>query len=156
MAENELYGLALAQMMSLCSSREYCRADIATKLESKKLQEKDIDKIIAQLEKEKFIDEERYARAFANDKFRYNDWGKIKISSHLKAKHIPDRHIMVALEGIEEREYLEKIQKLLTAKRKTIKAKNQYDLYGKLFRYGQSKGFESELLYRFINSPEEE
>lgn len=155
MAENELYGSALAQMMSLCSSREYCRADIVAKLENKKLQEKDIDKIITQLEKEKFIDEERYARAFANDKFRYNDWGKIKISSQLKAKHIPDRHIMVAMEGIEEREYLEKIQKLLTAKRKTIKAKNQYDLYGKLFRYGQSKGFESELLYRFINSPEE-
>lgn len=155
MAENELYGSALAQMMSLCSSREYCRADIMAKLENKKLQEKDIDKIITQLEKEKFIDEERYARAFANDKFRYNDWGKIKISSQLKAKHISDRHITAALEGIEEREYLEKIQKLLTAKRKTIKAKNQYDLYGKLFRYGQSKGFESELLYRFINSPEE-
>ena len=156
MAENELFKLALAQMMSLCSSREYCRADIMAKLENKQLKDRDIDKIIAQLEKERFIDEERYAKAFASDKFRYNDWGKIKIAAQLKAKHIPGKHIMVALGGIDETEYLGKIQRLLTSKRKTVKARNKYDLYGKLLRYGQSKGFESELLYRFINSPEEE
>jgi regulatory protein len=155
MAENELYKKALAQMMSLCSSREYCRVDIMAKLENKQLKDNDIEKIIAQLEKERFIDEERYAKAFASDKFRYNDWGKIKIAAQLKAKHISGKHIMVALSAIDEKEYLEKIQKLLTAKRKTVKAKNQYDLLGKLFRYGQSKGFESELLYRFINLPEE-
>ncbi len=156
MAENNLLRLALTKMMSLCSSREYCRSDIRAKLENKQLEDRDIEKIINQLEKERFIDEKRYAKAFVNDKFRYNDWGRIKIIAQLKAKHIPGKHIMAALKEINEKEYLEKVQKLLTAKRKSVKAKNQYDMYGKLFRYGQSKGFESELLYRFINSPDEE
>ena len=48
-------------------------------------------------------------------------------------------------------EYLTKIKELLLAKKKSIKAKNQYDLRAKLFRYGQSKGFESELLYRMVD-----
>ena len=156
MAENEPYKLALSKMMSLCSSREYCRSDIMAKLEDKQLKDGEIAKIITQLEKDRFIDEERYAKAFASDKFRYNDWGKIKIAAQLKVKHINGKHIMTALGGIGEKEYLEKIKKLLADKRKSVKAKNQYDLYGKLLRYGQSKGFESELLYRFINSPDEE
>ena len=46
------------------------------------------------------------------------------------------------------------IKNLITSHRKTIKAKNQYDLKGKLLRYGLSKGFESNLLYDLLNGPE--
>ena len=59
------------------------------------------DKILDLLVKDKFIDEQRYSKAFVKDKFRYNDWGKVKIIQQLKYKHIPGNYIKEAIEEID-------------------------------------------------------
>lgn len=151
---SNLYKTALKKAMALCAGREICTTDIKHKLTSWGIEGKDIEEILNKLTREKFIDEERYASAFVKDKFRYNKWGKIKIASALKLKNIPEEIIRRSLEAIDKDTYLEVLRDLITHHRKTIKAKNQYDLKGKLLRFGLSKGFESHLLYDLLNEEE--
>jgi regulatory protein len=151
MGENPLYKTALTKAMDLCSRREYCSDDISNKLTHWGIENSDAEKIIRVLIKENFINDLRYATAFVRDKFNYNKWGKIKIASHLKLKKIPSEIIRSALNQIDNNAYMNLLNDILTAHKRTIKAKNQYDMKAKLLRYGLSKGFESTLLYDLIN-----
>jgi regulatory protein len=130
MGDSSLFESARRRAMAICACREYCIDDIRNKLGSWGVGEADTEKIIILLLKEKFIDEERYASAFARDKFKYNN---------------------MALESIDNTTYLNMIRDLLITHRRTIRASNQYDLKAKLLRYGLSKGFESHILYEMIN-----
>jgi regulatory protein len=154
MGESTIYKTALAKAMSLCSRREYCINDIISKLNSWSVSEADAGRIISTLVHENFINEKRYAEAFVKDKFRYNKWGKVKIRASLRMKKIHGDIISHALDSIDDELYRKTIEDLLLIHRKSVKAKNQYDLKGKLFRYGLSKGFESEMLYEIISSLE--
>ena len=155
MSDNTLYKSALTKAMNICSRREYSRLDIHNKLLSWGVGENDINSIINTLYKENFINESRYAFAFVSDKFKYNKWGKIKIRAHLKAKNISAEIINEALESIDNKAYINLVKNLITSRKRTIKAKNQYDLKARLMRYGLSKGFESDLLFNLINNFED-
>jgi regulatory protein len=155
MAEKELYTNALNKAMALCSSREYCCEDILIKLTGWGIENDDSERIIRLLLKENFIDESRYAAAFARDKFNYNKWGKVKIAAHLKFKKLNPVVISPALESIDNELYTRTLKELIDNHRRTVKSKNQYDLKAKLLRYGLSKGFESSLLYEILNEPGE-
>ena len=106
--------------------------------------------------KENFINESRYAAAFVRDKFKYNKWGKVKIAAHLGAKKLPPDIISTALDSIDNEQYIRIVRGIIEGHRKTVKAKNQYDLKAKLLRYGLSKGFESSLLYDILNDLDNE
>jgi regulatory protein len=151
MSENTLFKTALNKAMALCSHREYCSGDIQDKLKTWGLGQVDSDKVIELLKKENFINEERFATAFVKDKFNYNKWGKLKISSQLRAKQIPGNIIKSALDSIDHEVYTRVIYDLITSHRRSVKAKNQYDLKAKLLRYGLSKGFESSIIYDVLN-----
>ena len=154
MAENILYNTALNKVMAICAGREMCNSDINQKLISWGVKVDDADKILDLLTQGKFIDEERYAVAFVKDKFRYNKWGKIKIGAALRMKRIPDEMIRKALESINDAEYLDLLKSIIIKHKKTVKAKNQFDLKGKLLRHCFSKGFESQLIYDLLNVAE--
>lgn len=155
MSEETLYKAALSKAMALCSRREYCIGDIRSKLENWGTGERDCEKIISVLVKENFLNESRYAEAFVKDKFHYNKWGRVKIAAHLRAKKIPAELVRKALESIDDGLYLQTMKEIVLAHRRSVRAKNQFDLKGKLLRYGLSKGFESNLLYELLNSPED-
>ncbi|MGA1978041.1 MAG: regulatory protein RecX [Bacteroidales bacterium] len=154
MAEVKLFNACLSKAMALCSRREYCIADIRSRLLVWGLGEKDADKAIESLVMENFINEKRYSLAFVKDKFTYNRWGKVKIASSLKMKKIPADLIKTALESIEYDLYINTLKDLVLSHRKSVKARNSFELKGKLLRYGLSKGFESNLLYDLINDIE--
>lgn len=155
MAENLLYKTALSKAMAQCSRREYCCEDIRNKLDSWGVGISDSERIIGTLLKENFINESRFASAFVKDKFRYNKWGKIKISMHLRAKKIPSDIIKTALDEIDYDVYSNTIKSIIVSHRKTVKAKNQYDLRAKLLRHVLSKGFESSIVYEILNESED-
>jgi regulatory protein len=150
MAEENLYKASLSKAMALCSRREYCLEDIRLKLESWGVSEDDAGRVIGILIKENFLNENRYAEAFVKDKFNYNKWGKVKIAAHLKMKKIPVGIVRSALGSIDDELYRRTLGDLIVSHRRSVKSKNQYDLKGKLLRYGLSKGFESQLLYDII------
>ena len=151
---NELYNIALKKAMSLCAAREICLSDIKQKLNTWGVEDGDKQKIINRLINDKFIDERRYALAFVKDKFRYNKWGKIKLSAALRMKNIADETIREALDSIDEEIYRAALKSIITNHRKTLKSRSLYDLKGKLLRYGLSKGFESHLIYDLLNEDE--
>ena len=66
---------AVNRVASYCSTAEHCRAEINEKLQRQGIAYETIARILDQLEAEKFIDDERFCRAFVNDKFRFSKWG---------------------------------------------------------------------------------
>ncbi len=153
MGEKEEQDELLHRAQKVCSGREYCISDIMSLLDrwgarDEKTRSAIIDKLIA----DKFIDEIRYCRAFARDHFTYSQWGRVKITQGLKSKNIPAEAIASGLEAIDEEEYLALLRKIIEDQKKRIKAKNRYDLKGKILRHALGKGFESHLVYAEINS----
>ncbi len=154
-SEKALLRIGLDKAMAQCSRREFCIDDIRSKLSLWGLEKDDIEKVIKTLIDERFIDESRYSAAFVRDKFKYNKWGRVKIASHLKSKKIPEETINEALKLIDNDQYINFLRGLLEGHRRTVKAKNKYDLKSKLLHYGLSKGYESSLLYDILNDLDE-
>jgi regulatory protein len=154
MPDSELFKSALHKAMALCAGREYSPGEISSKLQSWGINDDESAKIIGFLKMDNFLNEERYALAFVKDKFKYYKWGKIKIAAHLKSKNISGEMIKNALDTIADETYKQTLVNLLSIHRRSVKAKNQYDLKAKLLRYGLSKGFESSLLYDLLNEIE--
>jgi regulatory protein len=141
----------LEKMQILCSRREICTSEIRKKLLAYNLSVQEIERIIEILSKENYINDERYAISFAHDKFRFNKWGKIKIEYELKHRGISDIHIMKAMDGIDSKEYKDMIKSELIKKLRKDKSSRAYVLKSKLLRFGQSKGFETDLVFNIIN-----
>ena len=84
------------------------------------------------------------------DKFRFNKWGKIKISYALKQKGISVELINTSLNTIDDGEYEEMLASILKTKLKGLKYEFEYEKQGKLFNFAQSRGFESQVIYRIV------
>ncbi len=142
---------ALLRLQDLCSRQEKCTHDVIRKLSGWEFSRGKIEKITEKLRSERFIDDERYARAFARDKFRLNQWGKLKISAHLRQKKIGESLIREVLEEIDPVYYRDTVKRLLLKKKKTLKDKNPVVIKSKLVRFGQSKGIEFDMLMAMLN-----
>ncbi len=139
-------------MMASCARREQCSWDIEEKLHRFDLTQNDISQIIRTLEAQKFIDNERYAKAFVKDKMQFNQWGKNKIKYHLQAKRLPEELISSALETIKEDVYSDKLDEILRKKLAQLEPVEDYfKTKAKLIRYAASKGFEASAIYEKVD-----
>ena len=109
------------------------------------------NRIVARLVKERYIDDERYARAFVKDKIRYNKWGRRKVQQALWLKHIDADIQQRVLDEIDEKEYLDVLRPLLKQKRKSIKAESDYELNQKLVRFALGRGFGFDIIRQCLN-----
>ena len=144
---------ALSKAMALCSQREYNEAEIRSKLKLWGAEEGDIDKIMEELVKENFIDDLRFAVAYARDKVRLNHWGKIKVRYMLSMARVSHNIIDQALNEIDDEVYLDVLGELL--KKKTRELKNESDTNlkrQKVVRFAVGRGFEMEQIIRVGNS----
>lgn len=142
---------ALVKAQNMCANQEKCKSEIRKKLFDWKFPPKDHNQIIDQLEKDKFIDEIRYARFFVKDKLKYNKWGKIKIIYNLKQKDIPEDYIQTAIDEIEETLYDDILKNELLKKLKTIKDTDEFTIKSKLMRFASSRGFESGKVFDIVS-----
>ena len=139
----------LSKLMRWCSGSEKCPADIRRWFLQKQIPATGIDKFLAYLTKNDFINESRYAAAFVHDKFLFNYWGRLKIATELTKKQIPQTIINQAIKnGIDEKEYLKMLQNLLKKKKKLIVEKDIPTVKQKIRNFALSKGFESGLVYQ--------
>lgn len=122
--------------------------DIKTKLQEWKATEKTLGQIIHQLEKEDYINEERYAIAFALGKMRNNKWGKNKIFYALVQKGVPELYIQMGLNEIDDEEYQGILRQLLAHKK--IDDDNEYRRNNKLVKYAVQKGYQASLAWKII------
>lgn len=131
----------------LCSRSEKCTSEIEEKLKLWGLSTEESEQVIKKLISEKYLDNERFARAYAKDKFRFNHWGRQKIEFMLRSKKISQETVALALEEINDEGYSDELLRLITEKEKTIKAKDKYDKRNKLMRFALGRGFESGKIY---------
>lgn len=138
-------------MAGLCAGAEQCSADIREKVIKKGFSAAVADKIVDYLVKNKYIDDSRYAKAFASDKVRFSGWGRNKIRMYLKAKRIPEAIINRGLASISDADYAESLRKALAAKARSLDLGEVADRR-KLYRHLASRGFESSLIIKEITS----
>lgn len=135
---------ALNKLAALCSRAEHCTFDMLRKMEQWGLDEDARQRIVDALTKGRFIDDERFARAFASDKVRYNKWGRRKVDQALYMKHISEDIRRRALDGIDEGCFTDSLRPLLAAKMKSVRAGSDYEMSCKLIRFALGRGFELE------------
>ncbi len=142
---------AIEKLKKNCSQQEKCVYDAMKKLAEWDFSPSRARQITDELVKEKFIDNQRYAVSFANDKFRFQKWGKIKIAYQLKMKNIDEVDIRHALNEIDSDDYEITVRNELTKKRNTLKSDDKRSVKTKLIRFGQSRGYEFELVKREVD-----
>jgi regulatory protein len=141
----------LTKIRGFCAYQERCIHDIQEKLREWKVGEKHAEKIIEQLIKEDYLDEERFARSFASGKFRINHWGKTKIIYELERRQVPDLIIQIGLEEIGDEEYEETLREILQRKNLEIKEKDPFKRKQKLIAFGLQRGFHYGLVKEVVN-----
>ena len=151
MTEQEAY----LQLAALCAQAEHCQQEMRDKMRRWELDETVQNRIIDRLIKERYVDDERYARAFVKDKIRYNKWGRRKVQQGLWQKHIDAEIQQRVLDEIDEKEYLDVLRPLLKQKRKSIRAANDYELNQKLARFALSRGFTFDLIRQCLDIDDE-
>ena len=139
----------LNSMMAYCSRSEHCVFDVMEKLSAAAVSEDDANEIVQELIRLGYIDELRYARAFVNDKFRFNKWGKIKIAHVLRQKKVASDVIQDALDTIDDEAYNQVLMQLIESKKKTTKA-TATQQRAAVMRFALSRGFEYETIMRLL------
>lgn len=151
MTEQEAY----LQLAALCAQAEHCQQEMRDKMKHWKLDETVQNRIITRLVKERYIDDERYARAFAKDKIRYNKWGRRKVQQALWQKRIDDDIQHRVLDEIDGKEYLDVLRPLLKQKRKSTQADSDYELNQKLVRFALGRGFTFDIIRQCLDVDED-
>lgn len=131
----------LNKLTSLCARSEHCLHEMRVKMERWQVEEETQKRVLDYLVNEKYIDEERYARYFINDKVKYNKWGRRKVEQALYMKRIPSEVYSPILDEMEDESYEEILRPLLQNKRKMVKGKNDYEIRMKLIRFAMQRGF---------------
>ena len=140
----------LNKFQALCSKSEQCSSDIYRKLlKALEGNEAGAQEILDSLIADKFIDDVRYAAAFARDKARLEGWGPLKIRFRLRGKGIPDSAIAEGLRQIDADQADEKLMRLLQAKCKSLQGDPQIKF--KLLKYALGRGFDYEKIAPMVD-----
>ena len=131
-----------------CAGAEHCAADVAQLLERLGATGVQIDEVIGILKEQKYIDEQRYCRAFVHDKVAFQGWGRMKIVMGLRAKRLPEAAIQEALEDIDEKIYASNMRKAIQSKRGQDRQK--------VMRFMLQRGYTFDDLRRYANMDAEE
>lgn len=132
---------ALVRMADLCARSEQCEAEILQKLLRLGLGHADAEGVVAELVERRFIDDARYAAAFARDKVRFAGWGRLKIRAALAAKRIPSATVNEAIAAVEAADYDDALMRAARAKARSLDLDDPADR-NRLLRHIASRGFE--------------
>ena len=141
----------LYKLTFLCARAEYCQHDMLEKMRKWEVNSVDKAEIMEYLLREKYVDEERYARHFISDKLRFNKWGRRKVEQALYMKRIPESIYRPILDEQCDDDYEDILMPLLRNKLRTVKGKNSYDIRNKIIRFALSRGFETDLVLKAVD-----
>lgn len=145
----------MLKLTALCSRAEHCTGEMLEKMRKWGVEEDVQMRIISYLVEHKYVDDERFCTFFIRDKIKYNKWGRRKVEQALYAKRIPSDIYTPILNEIEGEDYVEVLRPLIANKRKSIKAKNDYELKMKLIKFALSRGFDMNVIQQCIGNVDE-
>ncbi|MEP6616330.1 MAG: regulatory protein RecX [Ginsengibacter sp.] len=138
---------AILKIRQFCAYQERCDSEVREKLNSMDITGIQADKIVADLVRGSYLNDERFATHFAGSKFRLKKWGRIKIRYALQVKKIHAEMIKNAVDKIDESEYLKTLSRLSDQKIVSLKSeKNSTQKKRKLKDYLLQKGYEHRLI----------
>ena len=140
---------ALQKLKHYCAYQERCHSEVKEKCYELGVWQKDHDELISKLIEENYLNEERFAIAFAGGKWRIKKWGRTRIRYELKQKQVSDYCIKKAMKQIGEEEYVQVLQDLLREKYDSLKNEQWIIRKKKTVDYMIRKGFEPELVNSF-------
>ena len=139
----EEFAKVLDRLQSQCVKREYCRSDIFRKALTAFEGDRDAaERLVASLVEDRFVDDSRYAAAFAREKARLSGWGPVKISYSLIAKGISKAVVSEALKEVDQEEADSRMVTVLETKYRALKGDPQEKF--KLIKFGLTRGYEYE------------
>lgn len=143
---------ALVKAQELCARSEQCSSDVSAKLRGWGISSETAEKIIGLLQRERYIDDTRFAISYVSDKYRFSGWGVHKITAGLLQKKISRPDIQTAVEAIDREEYETKALAVLRSKVRSAGFDTSYENRIKLWRFGVTRGYESALVSSLIKS----
>lgn len=145
---------ALQKLRHYCAYQERCHKEVKEKLYGFGLNRNDVDEAISTLIEENYLNEERYAIAFAGGYFRTKQWGRVKIMYELKNKGVSQYCINKAMKEIDEDDYLNTMRELISKKKDSLSDEglNTFQLNQKILNYMLQRGYESQLVQRELRT----
>ena len=144
--------VALQKMQRYCAFQERCHSEVRQKLIEISARGDTLEEIIAELIADNYLNEERFARAYARGKFRTKSWGRNRIKQELQMRRVSDYCIRKGLEEIEEEDYLATLEKVIAKKLEELRGEDHFTAQQKTAQYAMRKGYESELIWRTIKA----
>lgn len=140
------------RLAALCAKGEHCQHDMIEKMRRWEVDDETQAAVMARLVKERYVDDERYTRAFVHDKIAYNQWGRKKIEQALWLKHIDGDTARRVLDEVDDEDYLNVLQPLLKQKSKSVKGANDYERRMKLMKWAAGRGFTFDIIRQCLGN----
>ena len=140
----------LDKMAKYCAYQERCEKDVRDKLKAFDIPQELKDEILDYLLDNRFVNDERFAKAFVRGKVNQSGWGVHKIRFHLMQKGIDKEVIDEALGQTDEEAYRQRLIDILKTKAKTVKADSDFERKRKLAAFAMQKGFEGSLVWEVL------
>jgi regulatory protein len=137
---------ALQKLKHFCGYQERSHYETQQKLYSLGLYKKDVEILLSQLIEENYLNEERYAIAFASGRFRIKQWGRIKIKYEMQQHKVSSYNITKALKSIDEIDYLATLQALAVKKWASLRSEQYLNRQAKTTSFLMQRGFEPNLI----------
>jgi regulatory protein len=137
---------AYQKLAALCARSEHCQQEMLDKMRQWGVDKEEQAQVMERLIKERYVDDERFARAFVYDKIRYSKWGRRKVEQALWLKHIDEGTGRQILDEVDDEEYLKILRPMLKQKQRSIKAQSEYERTKKLIKFAMGRGFTLDLI----------
>ena len=147
---------AYLKLTALCARSEHCQQEMLEKMRQWGVSQEEQAQVMARLVSERYVDDERFARAFVSDKIRYNKWGRHKVEQALWLKRIDKAIAAQVLDEVDDAEYVSVLRPLLKQKRRSTKAASEYELTMKLIKFALSRGFTMDIIKQCIDVEDED
>lgn len=141
---------AFLKIRHYCAYQERAHKEVRQKLFEYGLHTNEVDEILSRLITDGFLNEERFARAFAGGKFRIKKWGRMKILNELQGLGLTEKCIRSGLREIDEKDYRKTLMQLIQKKMPSLKEGNLYKKRDKVARYAIAKGFEPDMVWEML------
>ena len=143
---------ALRRLQNYCAYQDRCNWEVKQKLKRMGAESEDIEKIIGQLNKQNYLNEERFTKNFVRGKFINKKWGRQRLTLELTRRQVSKYHINLALSEISPLEYDQTFDRLAENYFRNLKETNKYKKRKKLANYLLYRGWESHLVYNKVKN----
>ena len=142
---------AMQRCADWCSQSEHCLSELRDKLSKLGVEPDAAQRIEKQLVAERFIAERRYVEYYIRDKARFNGWGPMKIRFQLWLKRIDSKIVDAALREFDTAVFDEQLERALRNKLRLTKNADKQKLRASLLRFGASRGFDYNAVYKAVD-----